>query len=323
MKILIVGAGVIGATFGWAAAKNRSNDVIHLLRPGRSTRFANGLSMDIFDRRRGHPRRAIENYPIRVTEQIDAADHFDLVIIPTKHYTLDQTLQQVTPALKDADYLLLTQNWLGTDAIDALIAPDHYIFGDARAGGGFCEDRLVCTVSSVDIGPVKGHPEKCVQKSTALFESADIPIHVQAEMLHYLWVQYAINAGAWPALVRTGSFKKLLNDAKNIKPTISAVNECLQVVKARGVDLAHFPATQTYMDPSWLKMQLSGIGMGLMFKYSEYQKRCSLHALADQQEVRTFYFDLLHTGQSLGVAMPAMQDYQADMLNFTQPGSAW
>ena len=60
-----------------------------------------------------------------------------------------------------------------------------------------------------------------------------------------------------------------------------------------------------------------------LVKYSEYQKRCSLHALADPQEVRTFYFDLLNSGHALGVNMPAMENYQTDMLNFTQPGSAW
>ena len=322
MKILIIGAGVIGSIFGWAAARIPSNHVTHLIRPGRSARFSNGLAMDIYDRRPGHPRRLNENYAIQVTEQIDPADHYDLVIVPTKHYTLAQTLQQVTPLLKGADYLLLTQNWLGTDQIDALIAPDHYIFGDAKAGGGFCDDRLVCTLSSIDIGPISGKPEDCLQKTRALFASADIPVQIQDEMLHYLWVQYAINAGAWPALVRAGSFKKLLNEAKNIKPTFLAVNECLQVVKARGVNLEHFPATQMYQNPSWLKTQLGGIAMSLMFR-SEYQKRCSLHALADPQEVRTFYFDLLNSGHALGVNMPAMENYQTDMLNFTQPGSAW
>jgi len=38
-----------------------------------------------------------------------------------------------------------------------------------------------------------------------LFEAADIPVYVQAEMLHYLWVQYAITGGLWPALVRAGA----------------------------------------------------------------------------------------------------------------------
>jgi len=101
------------------------------------------------------------------------------------------------------------------------------------------------------------------------------------------------------------------------------VNECLQVVQARGVNLEHFPSTAMFRNPSWLKMQLSGLAMGWMFKSDEYQKRCSMHALSDPQEVRTFYFDLLNTGRSLGVAMPAMEDYQQDILNFMKPGAAW
>lgn len=321
MKILIVGAGIIGSIFGWATAKT-GNDVTHLLRLGRSASFSNGLTMDIFDRRPGYPRRAIENYPIHVTEQINPADNFDLVIIPTKHYTLDLTLQQVVPLTKGADYLLLTQNWQGTEQIDPLIAPDHYIFGDAKAGGGFMGERLVCTISAIDIGPIQGHPDECLKKSNSLFESADIPVHLQLEMLHYLWIQYAITGGLWPALVRAGSFKQLMRNPKNVKPTFAAVKECLQIVQARGVNLEHFPSTQMYMHPSWPTMQLASIALR-MLTFNEYQKRCSMHALSDPQEVRTFYFDLLNTGKLLGVPMPAMANYKPDMLNFTQPATAW
>ncbi len=321
MKVLIVGAGVIGSIFGWATAKT-GHAVTHLLRSGRTARFSNGLAMDIYDRRQGHPRRVIENYPMHVTEQVTPADHFDLVIIPTKHYTLDQTLQQVVPLTKGADYLLLSQNWQGTEQIDPLIAPDHYIFGDAKAGGGFMGERLVCTISAIDIGPIQGQPDECLKKSTALFESADIPVHVQPEMLHYLWIQYAITGGMWPALVRAGSFKRLMRNPKNVKPALAAVKECLQVAQAREVNLEHFPSTQMYIDPSWLTIQLSGIALR-MLTFNEYQKRCSMHALSDPQEVRTFYFDLLNTGQLLGVHMPVMENYKPDMLNFTQPASAW
>lgn len=86
MRLLILGAGVIGSIFGWAAAKG-GHDGTHLLRPGRTARFASGIRLDMYGRRPGQPRRVIENYPICVTEQIMPNDQFDLAIIPTKHYT--------------------------------------------------------------------------------------------------------------------------------------------------------------------------------------------------------------------------------------------
>lgn len=322
MKLLIVGAGVVGSIFGWALAGSE-NEVTHFVRPGRAARFANGLTMDVLDRRAGHSRRSIVNYPIRVTETLPSTEHFDLVIVPTRHYTLEQTLQQVVPLTRGADYLLLTQNWQGTEQIDRLIDPAHYCFGDAKAGGSFIEDKLICTLKAIDIGSSTGKNNAGLQKWLALFQSAGIPAQLQDDMLHYLWVQYAYTTGPWPMLVRAGSFKKLYSDRKAIEPILTAIQECLHVVQARGVDLERFPSVKMYLHPSKLTALLAGFALSWMFAHDEYRQRCSLHALADPAEVRTFYFDLINTGHELHVPMPVMESYRSDMLAFTQPGSVW
>jgi Ketopantoate reductase len=321
MKILIVGAGVVGSIFGWALSGQ--NEVTHLVRPGRAARLAAGMPVDVVDRRPGQPKQVQGIYPIRVVETLQAGEAYDLVIIPTKHYMLEQTLSQIVPLTPQADYLLLTQNWQGTGFIDRLIDPGHYCFGDAKAGGSFVADQLVCTLKAIDIGSSNGQMNPSLQKCITLFALAGIPAHLQPEMLHYLWVQYAYTAGPWPVLVRAGSFKKLYSEKQSIEPILATIQECLRVVEARGVDLAHFSDMQMYSHPSKLTQLLAGLAMGWMFSHDEYRKRCSLHALADPTEVRTFYYDLLHTGQELNVPMPVFAGYEPDMQAFTQPGKAW
>jgi ketopantoate reductase len=322
MKILIIGAGVVGSIFGWALTAG-GQDVTHFIRQGRFGQFKKGMRVDLVDRRPNHKKHTLENYPIKVTETILPEEHFDLIIVPTKHYTLEQTLQQVVPLTKGSDYLLLTQNWQGTEEIDQWIDPAHYCFGDAKAGGSFIENTLTCTIKAIDIGSSNRQTNSSLQKCVSLFRSSDIPVFIQSNMLHYLWVQYAYTGGPWPMLVRAGSFKKLYTDPQVIKPIMSAIKESLLVVQARGVDLNQFPDVQMYLHPSALTQLLSGVMLSWMFSHDEYRKRCSLHALSDPQEVRTFYFDLLNTGQTLGVPMPVMKSYLPDMENFTQPGSAW
>jgi 2-dehydropantoate 2-reductase len=321
MKVLVIGAGVVGSIFGWAFTTG-GQEVTHFVRQGRAGRFNNGLSVDVFDRR-SHKQYTQEIYPLKATETLSPEDRFDLVIVPTKHYTLEQTLQEIVPLTKGSDYLLLTQNWQGTEEIDQWIEPAHYCFGDAKAGGSFIDDELVCAIKAIDIGSSNGQTNTCLQKCISLFQSADIPAYFQEDMLHYLWVQYAYTGGPWPMLVRAGSFKKLYSDPHVLKPIMAAIQESLLVVQARGVDLKQFPSVQMYLHPSALTGLLAGVAMSWMFAHDEYRKRCSLHALSDPQEVHTFYFDLLNTGHTLAVPMPVMESYLTDMQNFIQPGSAW
>ncbi len=49
MKVLVVGAGVIGSIYGWALSE-AGHSVTHLVRPGRSKLFTNGISIDMMGR---------------------------------------------------------------------------------------------------------------------------------------------------------------------------------------------------------------------------------------------------------------------------------
>ena len=58
-----------------------------------------------------------------------------------------------------------------------------------------------------------------------------------------------------------------------------------------------------------------------MFRHDEYTKRCSAHAFGDPVEVKTFYDDLIATGRDLGVSMPVMENYAADIKRFATTAS--
>jgi len=126
-----------------------------------------------------------------------------------------------------------------------------------------------------------------------------------------------------PILVREGNFRQVFASSQNILTAFHAVQECLQVTAARGVDLAEFPETNLYVHPSPLTLWLARTLMARQFARSEYQKRCSLHALSDPAEVHTFYTDLVSDGHRLGVPMPVMDSFAGEMQRFTAPRSAW
>ena len=315
MKILIVGAGIVGSIYGWAFAE-AGHAVIHLVRSGRGGMYPHGIKIDMYDLRKGHKRNFLGHYPIRLTETVHPSDGFDLLIVPTKHYNLVETLQQLLPRTGLIDTFLLTQNWTGTAAIDPLIPPSRCVYGDARAGGKFEGDSLIATIDSLAIGQVNGRHDACLDKLISLCRSAQLGLELPENILHYLWVQYAITGGLWPALVRSGSLSAALQDRQVGEQAFGAVRECLAVTAQRGVDLAQYPQTKMYSGNSRLGMLLAGLAIKFMFRFNKLVQRSSAHGLGDPREVQTFYFDLLTTGRDLGVPMPALSAFEPDIRKF-------
>jgi 2-dehydropantoate 2-reductase len=315
MKILIVGAGIIGSIYGWAFAE-AGNDVTHLVRPSRVGQFPNGMEIDMYDARKGHKRDFLGRYAIRLTETLQPKDGYELIVVPTKHYRLVETLKQIVPQGGNADYLLLTQNWEGTEEINAILSPSRYVYGDAKAGGAFQDGVLVGTIASIDIGQVDGRRGECLSKVMVLCESADIPATVHENILHYLWVQYAITGGLWPALVKAGSLPAVLSNRQIGQQGVQAARECLEVVARRGVNLNEYPETRIYMSTSPVALWVASQVIKFKFRFNKMMQRSSLHGLGDAFEVKVFYEDLLNTGRRLSVDMPAMSSFEPDIRAF-------
>ena len=308
MRVLVVGAGIIGSIYGWALAES-GHEIIHLVRAGRASALGNGLALDLFDRRKGHKRNFRSLFRLNAVETLSATDTFDLVIVPVKHYALVETIKQIVPQCGTADFLLLTQNWRGTADVDPILPRARYVYGDAKAGGTFSGGTLVAALKAIDIGSPEGEPTALAKKAADLFASADIQTRLHSDMLHYLWVQYAMTGGPWAALVQAGSFDAMLNDSNATSAALKAGRECLEVVKERGVDLSRYPETSPFLTTSVLRRQINIWFMRRILWHDEYTKRCSAHALGDPVEVKTFYDDLIATGHDLGVSMPVMESY--------------
>jgi len=290
--------------------------VVHLVRSGRAAALRDGVAVDIFDRRKGRKRNYRGVYKSKVIETLSPADTFELVIVPTKHYALAKTLDEIAPQAGTADFLLLTQNWRGTQEIDSILPRPRYVYGDAKAGGTFSEGRLFATLAALDIGSPEGEPTPLARTIGATFAAAGMQAPLHSDMLHYLWIQYAITAGLWAALVHAGSFEAILNDRIAGSSALMAARECLEVVKGRGVEVSQYPETSPFVTNSALRRRVYSWVMAWSFRHDEYTKRCSAHAFSDPVEVETFYDDLIATGHDLGVSMPVMESCAESVRRF-------
>jgi 2-dehydropantoate 2-reductase len=315
MRVVVVGAGIVGTIYGWALSAS-GHHVVHLVRSGKAADLRNGLAVDLFDRRKGRKGNFRGLYKLTAVESLSPANTFELIIVPTKHYALAQVLREIAPEAGTADFLLLTQNWRGTAEIDATLPRSRYVYGDAKAGGTFSEGGLIATLSAIDIGSPEGEPSVLAKKAASLFASCDIKTNLHADMLHYLWIQYAITGGLWAGLIHAGSFEAILANGNAGRAAFKAARECLEVVRRRGVVLSQHPEAAPFLTNSALPRQIYLWVMAWKFRHDEYTKRCSAHAFGDPVEVKTFYDDLIDTAHEFGVSMPLMDSYAEDIRRF-------
>jgi 2-dehydropantoate 2-reductase len=308
MHVLVIGAGIIGSIYGWALAES-GHRVVHLVRSGRASALRDGLTLDMLDRRKGHKRNFRGLYRLNAVEALPTAESFELVILPVKHYALAENLKEIIPRAGAAEFLLLTQNWRGTKETDSILPRTRYVYGDAKAGGTFSGGTLVAALKAIDIGSPEGEPSALARKVEVLFASADFQTVLHSDMLHYLWIQYAISGGLWAALIHAGSLDAILSDRDATSAALRAVCECLEVVKRRGVDLSRYAETKPLLTNSALRNRVKIWMTRRVFRHDEYTKRCSAHAFGDPVEVKTFYDDLITTGHDLNVSMPVMESY--------------
>jgi 2-dehydropantoate 2-reductase len=301
MKVLIIGRGVVGTIYGWALSK-AGIDVTHVVRkeglPATDT-------LDLLDLRTGYPKHLRVSYAPKTIGQINPSDGFDLVIVATKHYQAAQAIQQYLPDAPRATFLLFTANWDGTEEIDRLLPRSSILWGYAEATGGVdAHGILIATVNpAVRFGMLAGSDPEKFKGATELFQRAGFTLDMKPDIVEWLWVHHAINAGTIGIALWAGGIVEATRSLKTLRSGVWATREALGVVAARGVNLESYPDARSVLNtPTWL----AGLAFLYLIRFTEKGRRLlrGSHFDNSPEEMKRYYFDVLNTGESRGVAMP-------------------
>jgi 2-dehydropantoate 2-reductase len=315
MHVLIVGTGVVGTICGWALAES-GNEVTHLIRHGRAGEVEPRPQLDIVDRRKGHPKHFVGTYHRHITDDLTSGPSgWDLVIVPTKPSQVLDALATTVPHTVGAGHLLLTQNWSGMAEIEGVIPRNRFGCGELHVGGSIVDGTLVGAIhpASVVLGDLDGAAPEVMSTASDLFESSGFKLIQPEHILDHLRVQYAINAGLWPGVVRAGGIESLLGDRRTATLSLRAVSECLDVVAARGVDLRPFREARLFRRHGLVKRAIPRFGLQLLLGVSKSARRTSTHALSDPDEIIAAHRIVTAAGHDLGVDMPAMASFADDI----------
>jgi 2-dehydropantoate 2-reductase len=303
MRILMFGAGVIGTVYGYALSQAGA-EVTHYVRPGKRRELEKGIRLRLLDGRERPARETTALYPLKAVDSFSPDDDHDVWIVSVRHYQIDSVLPILKEHAGRADILFFNGLWGGLEPIDRSLPRSPYLWGFPVAGGGYTPEGILeaALLDEVRLGEVDGRVTPRLERLKTLFEQARLKVDIQPNILHWLWVHFAINGGVIGAAFKAGGARQLLNGMARLRDAILAGREALAVCRARGVDVREFADAKAFGQPAWL----GAVAIWLRMKADKpARKIMETHTAID--ELQAIYRDVLTTGQALGIAMPRYQ----------------
>lgn len=311
MKILVIGAGVIGVTYAWQLSLC-GNEVSFYVRSEKVNPIReNGISITCLDTRRLKDRAVKTVFRPQVTDTITQADAYDLVMVCVNSNQIGSVLPVLKPIAGLIDILFFSNLWDGLDQIAAALTPDQYFLGyPFKAGGGRDKNGIDTVIfgtifTETLLGELSGEISPRVKRfSTALKQARMNPrIHrnIRAYLLsHYVWA--AANVGAY---MQAGSYENFSKNRQVLRCMYLAMREGFQVCRAKGVNPATITPTCFYYLPLFLLVPITQA----LYRIPAMRRMFEGHVLHSPGEVSDMYRQVLAAGVHHAIDMPNFSAY--------------
>lgn len=307
MKIMILGLGVIGTIYGYTFQKV-GHQVHHFIRESKRESFKKNLNINMLDGRynkKGENKK--DTYIVNIAHPNTS---YDFILISVSAGKLENAVKTLNENNINGTIILFNGIWEEKNSIDKIMNSRKYILGYPVAGGNINDTLLDCVLFD-HIMLESEHKANIDNYSSlnSLFSSSNIKVEVPFDMLEWIWIHMAINAGVITTASKYGnvldttqSARNIMNSSAALSETIITIREAMKVIKSRGVSLKNYNTELiAYKIPS----RLAGMLMKRMFKTNELTRRImELHSNVDD----LFYVckSVYYKGKELGVNTPLL-----------------
>jgi len=313
VKILVLGAGVIGTTYAWQLSQAGA-DVTLWVRPERKAAIErDGIRLDCIDLR---GRRTLIDtiYRPSVVSDLLSGDVYDLILVSVSVDKLEPALELIAEKAGSADILFLQNTWGGPETFDKYLHKDQYFFGYPFKAGGCRDDHCIRSVifgnplTATMLGEKDGQVTLRVRRAANWLAKAGMSPTISCRIIPYLWTHYAWAAATIGAYLKAGSFEAFVNSPKSIQESYLAMRECFSVCRKRGADVrVVFPNNLFALLPLPLLVPITQ----RIYNTPEMKRMFDGHVQHSPGEMKRMYFDMLETGRSFGIEMPIYQGFQS------------
>lgn len=235
MKVLIVGAGVLGSVYA-ARLMRGGNEVAVLARGARRLDLQeNGLRL------RPLGSAAVETFPVRAISGIDPSEPFELALVMVRQEQVASVLPVLAAAPRIPSVLFLVNGAAGPAAYVEALGRERVLLGFVGAGGHRGEDgvvdyALVEKGQRTTIGELDGRRTQRLDRIAAMFTASRLPVEVCPHMDAWLKTHVALVTPIANAIyLAGGSTAKLAADREAMRLFLAAVREGFGVLRALGI----------------------------------------------------------------------------------------
>lgn len=315
MKILIVGAGVIGTTYGWQLS-GISCDATLLVRPGNRAKIEQeGIRIRCKDERQKPAVTTEVVYRPKVVDVLDPKEGYDLIIVSVRAQQLDAVLPLLAASANQADILFFGNNWWGEERISKFLPTKRCFYGFSRLVGGWRTDnRVECIVFNTPgldtmLGEAAGQVTPRLQNLVNVFQQANLKPVINRDILGWLAVHYVEFLGAIGGILKAGSVKAFAADGAIVTEAILATREGFQVCRARGIDLRRAGSMNVRLINA-LPLPLIRSLVQRQYQSPSIQQFFEENIEHGMEELSQQYADVVAEGERLEVKMPSLKGFE-------------
>src|SRR5260370_30242356 len=233
MKILVMGAGAVGAYFG-ARLRAAGEDVVLCAR-GEHLRAIREHGLDITSI------RGDLKIEITATETPRDFAPYNLILFCVKAYDTDAAARAIEGCLKPGGAILTIQNGVENEAtVGEIFGRDAVMGGNARVGVEIVAPGKIAHLSTghIDFGELDGRESERAKAIAVVFERAGILGQLVADIMTLRWDKLvwngALNTLATLTRRRVGG---MLDDAESMELPRTLMKEIVQVARAEGAKI--------------------------------------------------------------------------------------
>ncbi len=307
MKILVVGAGVIGSVYAWQLAE-AGHDLTMLVRPGTREAFAQGIQIYCVDERTKPKKESVALFSPEISDDWSAVGDHELILVCVRAHQVDALLPGLATVAGAADILFMSNNWWGDEPMRRLLPAGRYLFGLSRLVGGWRkEGRVECIIfagpqMSTMLGEGDGRDSSRLRGLVGLFGQAGLRPQVSRDILGWLATHYVEYLGAVGGIREAGSAAAFAHDRSLVRRAILATREGLDICRARGIDVKRSAPfnLRLYASPLWLIVPLGQ----MQYRAANIQQFFEENIANGMPELSEQYQNVVSEGRRLGVAIP-------------------
>lgn len=245
MKVLIVGLGVIGSTYGYLF-NSAGHETEHLIRESSKNASISQLKVKLLDGRtnpKGEEKTDV--YKIRTAKENVI---YDFIFVSVPEGGIKKVLTTLEEKNISGTIILACGIWENHSEIQQIMSGWDYILGYPVAGGNIKDSILNCCV--FDHFMLEGEEKSSINNYDLLknlFSDCNISIEVPYDMLEWIWIHMAINAGVITVAGKYGDIsdtstaaEEMMDSSKALSEAVLSIRETTKIIKSRGVSLKKY-----------------------------------------------------------------------------------